>query len=591
MTKTCTMILALLLSAALPAAALAQPKPDEKKAAPAGRSAPHPAPAARPAPPPHPVMRAAPPPHPVVRAAPPPHVAPHPVMRAAPHVAPHPVVRAAPRAAPHVAPRQAARPARHSAPSTARTIRREQHRAQRHTATPHVTAAPATTSRTAAKTATAPATSKAATRAAQRHERALRRQEDRAVRRLPPSQRAARRAEIRRAREQRAQQRNATTPNLQAQPNAQVQRDAQQNGQRRLRRNGQPRITAQAARQGRFASAFAAPTTAAQTNARRHRWSPREAWRHHARAAFIGWYGPVFWPYAYDDVFDYTFWPASYDDGYWAYAYDDFFDGVFWGEAGPPADYAYGPPPPTSSAPVRYAAVQQLCKQPGNGITAWPIAEIEKKVGLNDEQKKLLADLRTDAQKAADIFKTSCPTQNAFPLTPPGRLASMTARVQATLEAVDAVKPALNAFYNSLSDEQKERFNEIGPAPKPSAETTARASADTGAASCKQPKPGLATLPIEKIEDAVKPTDAQVADLDKLQDATDKAVGILQAACPDETPLTPPGRLDAMETRLKAMIDAANAVKPALDSFYASLSNEQKARFNRIGQELAASKD
>lgn len=410
------------------------------------------------------------------------------------------------------------------------------------------------------------------------------------MRRLPPSKRAARRADIRRAREQRTQQRNQTS-NVQAQTNAQLQRNAQQIGPRGLRRNGQPRVTTQAARQGRFASAFAAPAATAQTNARRHRWSPREAWRHHARAAFIGWYGPVFWPYAYDDVFDYTFWPAAYDDGYWAYAYDDFFDGVFWGEAGPPPDYAYGPPPPSaSSAPVRYAAVQQLCKEPGNGITAWPIADIEKKVGLNDEQKKLLADLRSDAQKAADIFKTSCPTQNAFPLTPPGRLASMTARVQATLEAVDAVKPALNAFYNSLSDEQKERFNEIGRAPKPSAETTAQASASNGQ-SCKQPKPGLATLPIEKIEDVVKPTDAQGADLDKLQDATGKAVGILQAACPDETPLTPPGRLDAMETRLKALIDAANTVKPALDGFYASLSNEQKARFNRIGRELASSND
>ena len=42
-----------------------------------------------------------------------------------------------------------------------------------------------------------------------------------------------------------------------------------------------------------------------------------------------------------------------------------------------------------------------------------------------------------------------------------------------------------------------------------------------------------------------------------------------------------------MEKRLQAMIDAANTVKPALDSFYASLSNEQKARFNRIGRELA----
>ena len=37
------------------------------------------------------------------------------------------------------------------------------------------------------------------------------------------------------------------------------------------------------------------------------------------------------------------------------------------------------------------------------------------------------------------------------------------------------------------------------------------------------------------------------------------------------------------------MIDAASAVKPALDGFYASLSNEQKARFDRIGRQLAES--
>jgi hypothetical protein len=42
-----------------------------------------------------------------------------------------------------------------------------------------------------------------------------------------------------------------------------------------------------------------------------------------------------------------------------------------------------------------------------------------------------------------------------------------------------------------------------------------------------------------------------------------------------------------MEKRLQAMIDAAKAVKPALESFYASLTNEQKARFNRIGQQLS----
>ena len=107
--------------------------------------------------------------------------------------------------------------------------------------------------------------------------------------------------------------------------------------------------------------------------------------------------------------------------------------------------------------------------------------------------------------------------------------------------------------------------------------------------SCSEAKPGLANLPIEKIDEVVKPTGAQEDGLKQLQDATSKAVSLLQAACPEDTPLTPPGRLAAMEKRLQAMVDAASAVKPALDSFYASLSNEQKARFDRIGQQLAES--
>jgi hypothetical protein len=519
------------------------------------------------------------------------------------------------RQAPRVGPRQATQPARRT-PSAARAIRREEHRAlrqQRHA--PRVTTAPQrpAPSRTATESQQRRAATqaqqrratpdRAAIRAAQRQERTLRRQEDRSLRRLPASQRAARREEIRHAREQRAQERRqrvqqqqqqqATTPAGSARPNAQAERNPTRNAARAARRNGRPRIAAQAARQGRFASAFVRPAAAREHwRARRHHWTARQAWRHHVRAPFIAWYGPVFWPYAYADVFDYTFWPAGYDDGYWAYIYDDFVDGLFWGEVGPPAEYAYAPEPSGSpsgsSAPVRYAAVRELCRQPGSGITAWPIAEIEKKVGLDADQKRLLADMRRDAEKAAVAFKSSCPAENAFPLTPPGRLAAMTARLEATLEAVETVKPALDTFYNSLSDEQKERFNEIGP--KPKAETTARAAADAGQ-TCKQPKPGLANLPIEKIEDVVKPTDAQGPELDALQEATEKAVGILQAACPDDTPLTPPGRLDAMATRLKAMIEAANTVKPALDGFYAALTNEQKARFNRMGRELADTTD
>lgn len=314
------------------------------------------------------------------------------------------------------------------------------------------------------------------------------------------------------------------------------------------------------------------------------------------------WYGPVFWPYAYSDIFGYTFWADGYEPGYWAYAYDDFFDGVFWGYDGPPGDYAYAPneaPPRTarSTTPVKYSTARDLCKQPGTGVTAWPFDDIAKKVNLTGEQKNLLDGMKDASKDAAKQFSESCPPDSNFASTPPGRLDAMTARLNATLQAVGVVRPSLESFYASLSDEQKERFNELGPneakiaaaSRKSESKTETQGSGnDQTAANCGDPKPGLANLPIEKIEDSVKPTEPQEAKLKELETATNDAVGILQAACPDDVPMTPPGRLEAMEKRLKAMVEAANTVKPSLDSFYSSLDNEQKARFNKLGRQIAA---
>ncbi len=347
---------------------------------------------------------------------------------------------------------------------------------------------------------------------------------------------------------------------------------------RAFHRNATGSVTPLTARNGRFASRFASHDRTA-----RSAFAARRAWQHHRRAGFVPWYGPVFWPYAYSDIFDYAFWPGGYDDGFWDYAYDDFVDGLFWGQSGPPEDYADAAPAP---ARVTHAGVQELCTQPGTGITAWPFADIERKVGLNGDQNALLGDVRKAAADAAATFKASCPTENAFPLTPPGRLTAMTARLQGTLDAAKVVRPALEKFYASLSDEQKERFNALGPK-RTANNAEASAALPQNAKSCDEGKPGLSTLPIEKIADVVKPTDDQQAGLKQLQDATTKAVSVLQAACPEDVPLTPPGRLAAMETRLQAMVEAAKTVKPALESFYASLNNEQKARFDRISQELA----
>ena len=68
------------------------------------------------------------------------------------------------------------------------------------------------------------------------------------------------------------------------------------------------------------------------------------AWRLGLAAAYVPWRGPVYWPYAYNDIFYYTFWPEAYDPGYWAYAYDDFFDGIFFPYGAPYLETEYAGP-------------------------------------------------------------------------------------------------------------------------------------------------------------------------------------------------------------------------------------------------------
>jgi TolA-binding protein len=359
----------------------------------------------------------------------------------------------------------------------------------------------------------------------------------------------------------------------------------------------------QAAARGRFAARFrnnADPRAQVALAARLNGWAPRNAWRHHVRAAFVPWLGPVFWPYAYSDIFNYTFWPEAYDDAYWAYAYDDLVDTVFWDNGSPYSAYA-SIAPDGSVAPDGYVepggaivgssrlrersglspqALRQLCSNPDRGITAWPFAEITSALRPTSEQRALLDQLKSAAAHAADALKNSC--SDSYALTPPGRLRAMINRISATLEAVRRVRPALEAFYNALSDEQRARFNALSPRLPATPEDQPQQEAKTE--SCGASKSSLTGLPIERIDAVLRPTGAQKGALDRLSAATRKAVQGLQAACPDEVPVTPVGRLQAMEKRLSAMLQAANQMQPALDDFYASLTIEQKARFNTLQQ-------
>ena len=94
---------------------------------------------------------------------------------------------------------------------------------------------------------------------------------------------------------------------------------------------------------------------------------------------------------------------------------------------------------------------------------------------------------------------------------------------------------------------------------------------------------GLAEWRIRRLERAVQPTEAQRPALDQLKAASTKAAEIISAACPKELSQSPVARLEAMEKRLEAMLQAVKTVRPAFDSFYAGLTDEQKARLAEAG--------
>jgi hypothetical protein len=88
----------------------------------------------------------------------------------------------------------------------------------------------------------------------------------------------------------------------------------------------------------------------------------------------------------------------------------------------------------------------------------------------------------------------------------------------------------------------------------------------------------IVTFMLDRLERMTQPTEGQRAAFDSLKDAAARASEMARAACPTEQPITPPGRLAAAEKRLEALLQAVRTVRPAMESFYGSLTDEQKAR-------------
>jgi hypothetical protein len=107
------------------------------------------------------------------------------------------------------------------------------------------------------------------------------------------------------------------------------------------------------------------------------------------------------------------------------------------------------------SPKVPYA---QSCTAPD--ALPWPAREIEARLHLNDAQREALDQLQRMNALARNTLNFDCQPDND--LTPPDRLATAETRIDAMLDAIKQVAPALDDFLAALSDEQKAQFESIG---------------------------------------------------------------------------------------------------------------------------------
>jgi hypothetical protein len=341
----------------------------------------------------------------------------------------------------------------------------------------------------------------------------------------------------------------------------------------------------------------------------RNAFGNRVAWNRFAlrfNRHCCGWFGPVFWPFFIGDVLTAVLWPWDGYDPFWVYGTDYIRGGIFWGGYDGGVNYAasdiydiygnqarrrsYVSPDPnaegdrfeTASGQAARSAFSEACNGLAPGVTSLPLNRIQREVQPMGDQLAAFEDLRSALARADEMIGKSC--SNEVPLTPVKRLEAVKARLNAMAGVVRTLKGPLSNFYNSLSVAQRQRLDavrgEVG-ADRPRART---ASGNGLATLCSGRAAAFSQVPVQRIEDDIRPTAQQRSAFDALKTASVEASERLRSSCPAEAPPGMVDRLQAVDARLAAMLSAIDVVRPALEEFYGSLTDEQKARFNSWGE-------
>jgi hypothetical protein len=250
-------------------------------------------------------------------------------------------------------------------------------------------------------------------------------------------------------------------------------------------------------------------------------------------------------------IFQNVFWPAYSSP--WPFGYDTIFTTAF---AAPPTDRN-----------------RDDCRQ---SVDANAIVEhVRAEIGPSAEQMERLQRLGGAIGAAAEYLAKSCPT--GIPQQSTARLQLMDSQIEVLTMAADIIHQPLQEFEQSLTDEQRAKFN--GEAAGKRGVSARRDK--TVVHACGASTTAI-DWSIDQIDKSIHPDEQQRTALTDVQQAFGRAANDLEAHCPTSVPRSAVGRLEAIESRLDATWRAILSIQVALQDFESKLSDEQKNRLQTM---------
>jgi hypothetical protein len=261
-------------------------------------------------------------------------------------------------------------------------------------------------------------------------------------------------------------------------------------------------------------------------------------------------------------------WPLLYPIG----PLPTMFQNILWGPS-PSSIWPIGYETIFSSAFAQAPTEPDQCRQPVNANAI--IERLRREIGPNFDQISSLQLLGQAINTGADRLGKSCPTE--IPREPTARLQLMLRQIEALTTAIDLIRPPLEEFEKSLTQEQQARLAaeaaSASPASPRDVKTELRSCGSSSAA---------ADHSVEQIERSVQLSEQQHTALDDLHQVLSGAANDLEAQCSTPAPRSAVARLDALEARLDATWRAVLSIQVALYKFDSELSADQKNRLKTM---------